>query len=116
MRKNVRKFENNLTMNSKKYPKEFHKYANKCKLIKQFIGPLKMENGHITNDDSQIATTLNNYISSMFSKDMSSAYETLCDLCALKMTCVLLLLLYEPHCAPNNKYPIINTQIKHYYR
>ena len=30
-----------------------------------------MENGHITNDESQIASTLNNHFSSVFSKDMN---------------------------------------------
>ena len=52
---------------TKSNPKEFYTCVlNKKKVIPTNIGPLHLENGKVTNTDSEMAEVLNNYFASVF--------------------------------------------------
>ncbi len=61
-----RRFEENVAVNRKCYPKSFFRYVrNKKKKIQSLIGPLTDDSGNIVTDYQQIGNTLNHYFASV---------------------------------------------------
>ena len=60
---------------SKLNPKEFYRYVNSKKALVCNIGPIVDDNGIHTNDESEMATILNQFFGSVFiDEDSSSVY------------------------------------------
>ena len=53
----------------KENPKEFFSYVNSRKPVRRKIGPLVNESGALKHNDAEIATILNGYFSSVFTKE-----------------------------------------------
>ena len=58
-------YERNLAINSKKNSKSVNSYINKKSKIKDSIKAIKLENGAISTDNSEIAHTLNEIFASV---------------------------------------------------
>ncbi len=67
-----KEYEVNIAKESATNPKLFYRYINKKKNIKSGIGPLVSEDGHQIDDNKGIATTLNNFFSSVFTQRCSN--------------------------------------------
>jgi len=69
LRKARRKFEKKLACNIKNDSKTFYRYVRSKSRTKDIIGPLKDDRGNIVTDDGQMADILNNFFSSVFTKE-----------------------------------------------
>ena len=67
-----RNYEISIAKDSTTNPKKFYKYINSKKNLKSGIGPLINEEGHLITEDKAIATTLNNFFSSVFTQSGSN--------------------------------------------
>ena len=76
-KKMIRNSKKNLELHianaSKENPKEFYNYARKKRVLSSNIGPLIMENGQHTEDDSEMADILNEYFASVFTSEDNTA-------------------------------------------
>ena len=63
-----RNYEINIAKESTTNPKKFYKYINSKKNLKSGIGPIVNEDGQLITDNKDIATALNNFFSSVFTK------------------------------------------------
>lgn len=61
-----RNYEISIAKDSKTNPKQFYRYINSSKQIKSGIGPILNTQGVLETDSKDIASTLNNYFSSVF--------------------------------------------------
>ena len=62
---------------SKSNPKEFYSYVNKKKTLACSIGPLSEEGGNYTNNESEMASILNNFFASVFTDEDCISYQPL---------------------------------------
>jgi len=69
LRKAHRKFKKKLACNIKNDSKTFYRYVMSKSRTKDIIGPLKDDRGNIVTDDGQMADILNNFFSSVFTKE-----------------------------------------------
>ena len=68
--KNAKKsFERKLAKNSKKNPRAFWAHINKSTKSRPTVGPLKNKNGEMQTEDKPMADLLNNFFSSVFTKE-----------------------------------------------
>ena len=74
IRKCKREAEINLACNSKKDPKKFFSFYKFNKKKGDRIGPIEI-NGSLINDDKEIANSLNNYFSSVFTKENLNNFD-----------------------------------------
>lgn len=63
------KYEVLLANKIKTDPKSFYSYVRSKQRTKQSVGPLKDENGTLCNDDESMATLLNRYFATVFTKE-----------------------------------------------
>ena len=63
-----RNFEISIATEAKHNSKIFYKYINSRKQLKSGIGPLRTANGNIITNNNDMATLLNNFFSSVFTK------------------------------------------------
>ena len=71
-----KELERKLAFEAKKNPKAFYKYINSKKSNRESIGPLKV-NDTLVEDDQDIADNLNNFFSSVFTSEDLSNLPTL---------------------------------------
>ena len=71
VKENIREFETNLAINSKKNPKSVYSYINNKTNAKESIKSIKKDNGVITTDRLEIVNTLNEFFASVFIHDDS---------------------------------------------
>lgn len=64
-----RNFEINIARESKINPKKFYNYVNNKSSIKESIGPLLDNNGNLKSNNADVANILNNFFSSVFTKE-----------------------------------------------
>ena len=76
IRQAKREHEINIANESKTNPKKFYRYINNRKHIKSGIGPLLNEAGETITDDKKMATTLNNYFSTVFTTNNNKSNKT----------------------------------------
>ena len=73
MKKKIRKaklkYEESLAKNAKENPKAFYAYVGSKRSNKTGIGPLEDSQGRLISDDSEMATLLNDYYSSVFENE-----------------------------------------------
>ena len=68
--RNINKdFEQNLAKNLKHNPKDFWRYCNSKMKSKSRLGDLQDKDGKLTNDDSEKAELLNDYFTSVFTRE-----------------------------------------------
>ncbi|MCP4269647.1 MAG: hypothetical protein GY777_29425, partial [Candidatus Brocadiaceae bacterium] len=67
-----RNYEIKIAENSKTNPKSFYNYVNNRKQLKSGIGPLCNSNNDLIENDKDIATELNNFFSSVFTRQDDS--------------------------------------------
>ena len=71
--KSKRTFEKKLAGNIKNYSKSFYAYVRSKQKVRDKVGPLENNTGHIISDGFQMAEVLNEYFSSVFTtEDISS--------------------------------------------
>ena len=71
IKRSKKNLEEYIAESSKSNPKEFYKYVNDKKNLTCSIGPLAKECGNHTNDESEMATILNNFFVSVFTDEVS---------------------------------------------
>ncbi|KAL7630702.1 UNVERIFIED_CONTAM: hypothetical protein RMT77_019088 [Armadillidium vulgare] len=64
-----RNFEINIARESKNNPKKFYNYVNNKSSIKESIGPVLDNNGNLKSNNVEVANILNNFFSSVFTKE-----------------------------------------------
>lgn len=69
IRKAKLKYEESLAKNAKENPKAFYAYVGSKRSNKTGIGPLEDSQGRLISDDSEMATLLNDYYSSVFENE-----------------------------------------------
>ena len=69
----VRDYERNLAKNSKTNPKAFFSYVNSKLKTRPTIPDLKKSNGELTSNDHEKAEVLNNFFSSVFTRENTDA-------------------------------------------
>jgi len=74
-RKARRKFEKKLGCNRKNDSKTFYRYVRSKSRTKDIIGPLKDDRGNIVTNDGQMADILNNFFSSVLTKENKDMLE-----------------------------------------
>ena len=67
-----KEFEKNISIRAKDDPKHFWKYVKSKTTVKSTIGELKNDNGEFTEDPLGKANILNNYFSSVFTRENPS--------------------------------------------
>ena len=72
IRNSKRNLEIYIANSSKSNPKEFYNYVRKKKVLSSNIGPLAMESGQHTENNSEMANILNDYFASVFTVEDSS--------------------------------------------
>ena len=72
---NIRVFEENLALNSRKNPKSVYSYMNSKTRVKESIKAIKLTNGTITTDIQEIVNELNEFFASVFTKDETVTQE-----------------------------------------
>ena len=70
-------YELNLAANIKKDSESFFSYVNNKKKLGNKIGPLKDVNNNIVTDDLEMANIVNNYFSTVFTKDSGDCLPNL---------------------------------------
>ena len=73
IRQSKRNLEIHIANNCKSNPKEFYSYVRKKKVITGNIGPLVDINGRQSENDTEMANTLNNYFASVFTEELSDS-------------------------------------------
>ena len=61
--------EINIATICKSYPKCFHSYVNERRIVRDKVGPLKTPDGIVVTTDNEMANTLNDYFSSVFTQE-----------------------------------------------
>ena len=69
IRREKKNYERKIASNSKSNPKMFYSYISKKKCNKVTVGPLKI-NGDLLTESEDIAKTLNDFFSSVFTRDV----------------------------------------------
>ena len=59
-------------------PKSFHSYINERRIVRDNIGPLKTLDGTVITTDNDMANTMNNYFSSVFTIEQLNNVPQLC--------------------------------------
>lgn len=72
IKKSKKNLELHIANSSKTNPKEFFSYIRKKKTLPSEIGPLTMQNGEYTEDDTTMANILNKYFSTVFTEEDNS--------------------------------------------
>ena len=72
MRKSKRSFEQKFANDIKNDSKNFYAYVRSKQKVRDKVGPLKNSAGNVISDGFQMAEDLNEYFSSVFTKDISS--------------------------------------------
>ena len=62
-------FEKKLAKDIKINPKSFYAYVRSKTKVKDTVGPLKDDDGHLVSENSSICNTLNNYFGSVFNEE-----------------------------------------------
>ena len=75
IKKSKKNLELHIANSSKSNPKEFFSYIRKKKTLPSEIGPLKMQNGEYTENDTMMANILNNYFSTVFTQEVNSEQQ-----------------------------------------
>ena len=75
IKESKKNLELHIANSSKSNPKEFFSYIKKKKTLPSEIGPLTMQNGEYTENDTTMANILNNYFATVFTKEVNSEQQ-----------------------------------------